>query len=411
MVDTVIVGAGPYGLSLAAYLRHRGVQFRIFGRLMDSWKSRMPKGMLLKSDGFASNIYDPSGTFSLKQFCAQNGVEYGDTGLPVKLETFCAYGVAFKERMVPELEDKLVTRIEPSHDAFAVKLDDGEVVFARKVILAVGITHFDYTPAVFSELPNEFVSHSSAHHDLEPFRGRSVAVIGAGSSALDLAGLLYDAGADVQLIARRTKLSFHSRGQAERPWWERVRRPSSGLGPGLRSRFFANWASVFHYLPKSYRLYAVRTHLGPAGGWFAKDMVVGRVPLLLGYTPERAEIHDGRVRVQLRGHDGAERDVLVDHVIAATGYRVDVDRLNFLDGAIRAKVRTIEKAPALSPSFESSVPGLYFAGVSAANSFGPVMRFAFGAKFAAIRVSDRVAHEFSRGRAFASVPDIATTVK
>jgi hypothetical protein len=117
------------------------------------------------------------------------------------------------------------------------------------------------------------------------------------------------------------------------------------------------------------------------------------------------------VRVQLRGRDGAQRDVLADHVIAATGYRVDVDRLKFLDEAIRSKVRALENAPILSSSFESSMPGLYFAGVSAANSFGPVMRFAFGAKFAAMRVSDAVAHEFSRGRAFASVPGVATTVK
>src|SRR5271165_92404 len=71
MQKTVIIGAGPYGLSIAAHLRHRGVPFRIFGRLMDSWKAHMPKGMCLKSDGFASNIYDPASEFTLRQFCAE----------------------------------------------------------------------------------------------------------------------------------------------------------------------------------------------------------------------------------------------------------------------------------------------------------------------------------------------------
>ena len=54
-----IVGAGPYGLSIAAHLRERGVNFRIFGTPMRTWREQMPRGMLLKSDGFASNLSDP----------------------------------------------------------------------------------------------------------------------------------------------------------------------------------------------------------------------------------------------------------------------------------------------------------------------------------------------------------------
>ncbi|HXW55882.1 MAG TPA: NAD(P)-binding domain-containing protein [Candidatus Cybelea sp.] len=411
MIDTVIVGAGPYGLSLAAHLRDRGLPFRIFGRLMDSWKSHMPKGMLLKSDGFASNIYDPTGEFTLKKFCAQNHIEYHDKNLPVALETFCAYGIAFQERMVPELEDQLVSRMELSHGGFVLQLDNGEVCAARNVILAVGITHFAYTPPVLAQLGSEFVSHSSAHHDLDAFRGLSVTVIGAGSSALDLAGLLHDAGADVRLVARQKALKFHTRGDSAPSLWERIRYPQSGLGPGLRSRFFANWPRSFHRLPEWYRIHAVRTHLGPSGGWFARDKVIGRVPLFLGYTPEQTQMDEGRVRLRLRAQDGGLREIVTDHVIAATGYRVDVDRLKFMDLAMRSKIRTAGNAPVLSSKFESTIPGLYFAGVAAANSFGPVARFAFGAKFTASCISEALTREFSRRRAFASVPNVATTVK
>src|SRR5580692_4274627 len=70
MTNTAIIGAGPYGLSLAAHFRRRGIPFRIFGRPMDSWRAHMPKGMLLKSDGFASNISDPDDQFTLGKFCA-----------------------------------------------------------------------------------------------------------------------------------------------------------------------------------------------------------------------------------------------------------------------------------------------------------------------------------------------------
>lgn len=411
MIDTAIVGAGPYGLSLGAHLRQRGVQFRIFGRLMDSWTSHMPKGMLLKSEGFASNLYGLDHQFTLKDFCAQNGIEYQDVGLPVRLDTFCAYGAAFKERMVPELENKMVTHIARSADGFALKLDDGETVVAKKVVLAVGITHYAYVPACLAGLPAEFGSHSSAYHDLERFSGRTVAVIGAGASASDVAGLLHEAGANVQLVVRGSKLEFHTRGSSKRSLWQRIRYPKSGLGPSLKSRFFSNWPNIVHYLPEAYRIHAVRTHLGPAGGWFAKDMVMGRVPVLLNHAPESATVKDGRVLLRLRKQDGGCSEILVDHVISATGYQVDIDRLPFLDESLRSRIKVTDRAPKLSSGFESSVPGLYFVGVSAANSFGPLMRFAYGGRFAAERVTAELTREFARGPAVTAVPDVATSLK
>jgi thioredoxin reductase len=392
MLETAIIGAGPYGLSIAAHFRRRGIAFRIFGRVMDSWRAHMPKGMCLKSEGFASNISDGEGEFTLAQFCSERGIEYSDSGIPVRLDTFSAYGLAFKERMVPELEEKLVTSIERMSDGYRLALDTGESFSARQVVLAVGITHFEYTPPNLAGLPPELVSHSFRHHDLEPLRGRDVVIIGGGSSATDIAGLLHEAGVNVQLVSRRTSLKFHGAPQIGKPrwWWQQLQRPQSGIGPGWRLRFFADAPMVFHYLPESLRLEAVRRVLGPSGAWFIKDKVIGRVPLHLGCTPERVEIHNGRVRLQLRSEDGSERELLADHVIAATGYKVNLDRLQFLSSDIRSKLKLVAGSPALSTGFESSLPGLYFAGIAAANSFGPVMRFAFGAAFAARTITRAV---------------------
>jgi thioredoxin reductase len=402
ILEAAIIGAGPYGLSVAAHLRSQGIPFRVFGRVMDSWRLHMPKGMMLKSDGFASNIYDPDGSFTLRQFCLEQGTSYSDTGLPVSLETFTKYGLAFKERIVPELEEKLVVSVERSPDGFLLQLEDGERIQTRRVVLAVGITHFAHIPSNLAHLPPELLSHSFHHRDLEPFRGRNVVVIGGGASATDLAGLLHEANADVQLVARDTSLKFHGMPQIGKPrsLWQRVRNPQSGLGPGWRSRFFANSPMLFHYWPESLRLKAVQEHLGPSGGWFAKDKVIGKVPLLLGHTPVRAEIQEGRVRLCLRAADGVEHDILTDHIVAATGYRVDLGRLRFLSTAICSKVRVIDGAPVLSKTFESSVPGLYFVGVASANSFGPVMRFAFGAGFAARHLAGTMAKSLGRDRAF-----------
>jgi len=412
MLETAIVGAGPYGLSVAAYFRRSGIPFRIFGRPMDSWLKHMPKGMMLKSDGFASNIYDPENAFTLGQFCAEQGIEYADAGVPVRLETFAAYGLAFRDRIVPELEDKLVVNGYRLPGGFLLRLEDGETVQARTIVLAVGITHFEYVPENLAHLPAEFLSHSARHHEVEPFRGRNVAVIGGGASALDLAGLLHEAGAKVQLVSRRQELKFHSQptGKPRTPW-QQIRHPQSGLGPGLRSRFFANAPAAFHHLPERLRLEVVRRSLGPSGGWFVRDKVIGKVPLHLGCAPLGAEVRNGSLHLRVRAADGTEREILTEHIIAATGYRVDLGRLKFLDAGIRSEVKTVGGSPVLSASFESSVPGLYFVGVAAANSFGPVMRFAFGAGFAARTLTKTMVRSASREKAVIPVRSVATTAK
>jgi len=412
MLNTAIIGAGPYGLSVAAHLRRNGVPFRIFGRPMDSWLAHMPKGMMLKSDGFASNIYDPQNAFTLGQFCAERGIEYADTGVPVRLETFSAYGLAFRDRMVPELENKLITNVSRLSGGFVLQLEDGETVHARSVVLAVGITHFDYVPENLAHLPEEFLTHSARHREVAPFRGRNVVVIGGGSSALDLAGLLHEAGAHVELVSRRQELKFHSQPTGKpRSGWQQIRHPQSGLGPGMRSRFFADLPMTFYYLPERLRVEAVRRTLGPSGGWFIRDKVIGKVPLHLGCTPQRAKIQNGNVHLTVRAADGSEREIVTEHVIAATGYKVDLERLKFLDPEIRSKLNALNGAPVLSSNFESSMPGLYFAGVAAANSFGPVMRFAFGAGFAARTLARTLTKSLSREAASVAVRSVATSAK
>jgi thioredoxin reductase len=412
MLNTAIIGAGPYGLSIAAHFRSSGIPFRIFGRPMDSWLQHMPKGMMLKSDGFASNIYDPESAFTLRQFCAERGIEYADAGTPVRLETFTAYGLAFRDRMVPELEDKVVVNVDRVAGGFLLRLADGETFQARRVVLAVGISHFEYVPESLANLPPEFLSHSARHREVEPFRGRDVLVIGGGASALDLAGLLHEAGANVQLVARQESLKFHSQPTGKpRSGWQQIRHPQSGLGPGLRSRFFADAPAAFYYLPERLRLEIVRRTLGPSGGWFIRDKVVGKVPIHVGCTPQSAEVQNGRVHLSVQAADGSRREIVTGHVIAATGYKVDLERLKFLNAGIRSQLKTVGGAPVLSSSFESSTPGLYFAGVAAANSFGPVMRFAFGAGFAARTLTQALAKSLANEPASVPARSVATTAK
>jgi hypothetical protein len=167
---------------------------------------------------------------------------------------------------------------------------------------------------------------------------------------------------------------------------------------------------LFYYLPESLRIELVEKTLGPSAGWFVKDKMA-QVPCLLGYTPERAEVQDGKVRLYLRAADGSEREVRTGHIIAATGYKVDLERMKFLSPEIRSRIKAVKGSPVLSSSFESSVPGIYFVGLAAANSFGPLMRFAFGGGFAARRLTQTVAKALAQSPVSSRVASVASAAK
>lgn len=389
--QVAIVGAGPYGLSIAAHLRALGIDFRIFGSAMDVWQRHMPRGMTLKSDGFASNLSDPGSSFTLKHFCAEQGIAYHDTQLPVRLDTFVSYALAFQKRFVPNLEDRMARSLDVAPGGFRMEFDNGETVNARRVVLAVGVSHFQYTPPSLAHLSPQHLSHSSAHTDPARFSGRSVSIIGRGASAIDLAVLMRESGADVTVIARHP-IEFHDPPDPEpRPLWQRLRFPSSGIGPGLRSRFFTDAPVLFHRLPRGIQARLVRKHLTPAAGWFMRERFVGRVRDLEGYAPRGAEPVNGSVRLKLTGPNGEQKEHTTEHIIAATGYKVDLRRLPFLSDSLRVHIQSFDNMPALSRQFQSSVPGLYFVGVSSTGCFGPMMRFAFGSDFTARRLSRHLA--------------------
>jgi thioredoxin reductase len=394
IIEVAIVGAGPYGLSIAARLRERGVPLRIFGSAMETWRHHMPAGMHLKSDGFASNLYDHNVGYTLATHCAEHGLAYHESKMPVPLETFVDYGLAFQARLVPGLEDKVVAGLRrAAAGGFELTLADGERVRAARVVLATGINHFAHVPPELAALPAQLCSHASAWHDLSGLAQRRVAVIGGGASALDLAALLHRAGAVVSLISRHP-LEFHAPpGERPRSLLARLRKPHLGLGMSLRSTIYTLFPNLFHYLPRPLRLRIVRRHLGPAGGWFIRDGVVGKVAMHAGFSLRNATAGANVVDLHFGDADGQSLHLQVDHVIAATGYQIDLKRLGFLDQGLLDQIELEARSPVLSRHFESTVPGLFFAGAAAANSFGPLLRFALGARFTSRRLSahlDRV---------------------
>ncbi len=390
-----IVGAGPYGLSLAAHLSRRRIPFRIFGPPMEVWRTQMPSGMQLKSDGFASDLYDPERSFTLKRFCQDRRIPYADYGMPVELKTFVEYALEFQRKFVPNLETTSVSEVRRDGDDFALRLEHGGSLTAQSVVMATGISHFQYVPEPLCSLPPELCTHSGEHHDLSGFRNLRVVVIGGGASATDMAALLRSAGASVRLVSR-APVEFHlPPGNKPRSIWKRITEPNLGLGPSFRSAVYTAVPGLFHRLPRNLRLRIVRRHLGPAGGWFIKEQVIGKVQLDENYTVQTATSRQGVVSLRLAHRKGTILEVEADHVISATGYHPSTARLRLLEQGLRSALQLEEQSPTLSSAFESSAPGLYFIGVASANSFGPVMRFARGAEYAAGRLSAHLERVYS----------------
>jgi hypothetical protein len=367
---------------------------RIFGAPMRSWRSQMPTGMFLKSEGFASNLADPDQAWTLRRFCRQEGYPYREYGWPIPLQVFSDYGLSFQRRFAPDLEDRTVVGLERRHGGFTLRFVDGGSTCCRKVVVCSGIDHFRQTAAPLAGLPPRAASHTADHHDYTRFANMDVCVVGGGASATDAAAALDEAGARVHLVARQPYLLWTSPrgGRPVCEWWHM--RNMLGAGRLGQGHFYSDAPMLFRQLPTPIRTRIVRNFLGPRGGWTVRHRVE-RLPKHLGFDLAGAEITAaGRVRLSLAGLNGAggaATTIEVDHVVAGTGYRVDLRRIEFLTEDVGAGIALCNGAPRLSGHFECSVPGLYFAGVSAANAFGPLMRFVAGARFASRRISSHLA--------------------
>lgn len=386
--EVCIIGAGPFGLSISAHLSALGTDHLIVGSPMDTYRSRVPEGMLMKSEPYASTIASPDGSYDVAAYCKASGLEYVDRIGPLTLERFLDYADWYTKQLVHDVRDVTVTKVTPASDGFRVEFRDMAPVIARQVVVATGVLPYFHLPPELAGLSPELVRHTCQVHELEEYAGRRVVVVGAGQSSLETAALLHEAGVDVQVIARTKALLWNPKNPEHVSTLGRIKWPVTQLCEGWYCAFM-NTPSAWRRMPESYRITRAKTVLGPAGSWWLKDRIDGVVDVLVGHRVREAVEEKDGVRLAL---DGPVRStVTADHVIAGTGFRVDLARLPFLPEELRSAVQTLNGHPLVSRAGETSVPGLYFTGAPTVLSIGPSARFIAGTHTLSALLAKRVA--------------------
>ncbi len=377
----LIIGAGPYGLAMAAYARHRNLEYLIVGQPMDFWKSNMPRGMLLRSPW--NWHIDPLGVHTLDEYARKHNVNTGGAD-PIPLDLFLRYATWFQEEKAIRVLPTLVHRLEYVHNRFEATLENQETIATKHVLIAPGFRYFKQIPTEFAHmLPPHRFSHSCDLVHFEALAGKRCLIIGGRQSAFEWAALLHERGAAAVHVCHR-----HDTPRFEASDWSWVselveatvtspawyRKLSPGQREDISRRFWAEG----------------RLKLEP---WLGPRIAHGAIKVwprsrMIACT----ELPSGELEVAL---DVGQR-LRIDYVILATGYKVDVSQIPYLArGTILDTLDANNGYPVLDECFQSNIPGLYFTSLPATQDFGPFFGFVVGAPAAAQVIGSSIEHQLA----------------
>jgi FAD-dependent urate hydroxylase len=387
-IDTAVVGAGPFGLSVAAHVSRNG-SARTFGEPMRTWRRLMPPDMLLRSDWEHTNLSAPGRAGTLEAWVQSGEAERLE---PLPLPHFLTYADWFQRQFVPESDPNDVAGIALADGGVRVTTSAGDEVQARAAVLALGVTPFPRVPPALAHSGDPRVRIVLERSGYDDLAGRRVAVIGAGNNGVESALLALRAGAaSVELIVRSRVRWFverepHTPRGALRQRLYRIAYPVVGFGPPPINRF-ALHPDAFALLPHALRARLNARLLRPGAAPWLRRHVDGVIPISEGVEVRALDSRaDGLV---LALSDGTSREV--DACIVACGFAFSRDGLSVLAPELRARVAIKDGWPVLDRAFRTSVPQLSLVGFPAEGRFGPLSRFVEGAEFAAQRVAQSLA--------------------
>ena len=371
---------------MAAYAKHLAIDALIVGKPMGFWKGHMPSGMYLRS---ACDWHlDPMGMDTIEKYLETKELRTAEVE-PLSIGFYLSYAQWFQERKNISALPAIVQGLEWKDGKafpFRAGLDNGETIAAKFVVVAVGFEYFKHVPPELAGLlPEGRYSHTCDFVDFEGMRGKRCLIVGGRQSAFEWAALLHEAGAaEVHVSHRHDSPEFAVAdwswvnplvdGMAENPGWFR------GLTQQEKDAV-------------SRRLWAEgRLKVEP---WL-KARILQEGVMLWPRTQitDCVELATGDVATKM--DNGQE--IAVDHIILATGYKVNIARVPFLaQSNILAELKTSDGFPELGEDFESSIPGLFITSMPAGQQFGPFFGFTIAVRTSARLIGEAIVRRLELG--------------
>lgn len=381
-VHMLIIGAGPFGLSLSAYARHLGLEHQLVGQPMDFWKTHMPQGMYLRS-GRDWHL-DPLNVHTIEKFLQTRGLTPSDVE-PLSLRLYLDYVEWFQEQKQIETIPLCVQRLDRCRDGknrFRATMSDGQTIAARCVVLAPGFKYFKYLPPdLVARLPRGRYSHTCDRVEFDDLKGKRCLIIGGRQSAFEWAALASEAGASaVHLSHRHNSPAFAEsdwtwvtplvEAMDEHPGWYRALSKSDK--EALNQRFWEEGRlKVEPWLEARVRKDTVKL-------WPGTQVMTCR------------ESANGELEVAL--DNGTV--LTVDHLILATGYKVNMNQVPFLaEGNCLDALATSNGYPVLDEQFRTTIPGLFITSMPATQDFGPFFAFTVSVRASARIIGHAIQHD------------------
>ena len=370
-VSLLVIGAGPYGVAVAARAVERGIDTLVIGHPMGFWKKQMPAGMFLRSG--PDWHLDASGVHTFEAFIEDRGLSPSDID-PVPIAVFLDYAAWFQHAKRVRVRDRFVSRLQHDEDGFVASLEDGTQIAADRVVAAPGICYFLQQPSWATKLPKGVGAHTCDLVRFEDLAGARVLIVGGRQSAYEWAALLGEHGAERVDIVHRHDVPRFERVSwtfvnpymdatiAERGWWRSL---DAATQADIARKFWEVGRLTLEWWLTA-RLTGDRFHRWPG------TQVI-----------EVAASDAGTVTATLSSGD----HLTVNRVVFATGYRAQLPAVPYL-GDVVGRLDVVDGFPALDEAFQSSLPGLYIPGFASTRDFGPFFGFTKGCPAAATLIVD-----------------------
>jgi len=372
----VVIGSGPYGIATAARAMEQGLETVVLGRPLGFWTDNMPEGMYLRSG--PDWHLDAAGVHTFEAFLEERGIAPTEID-PVPISVFLEYARWFQREKGVVVDERLVTSVRPNGPAgqddgasghgFQVRLDDGAELVADAVVATPGVRYFQNRPDWSAPLPEGMCSHTCDLVRFHELSGARVLIVGGRQSAYEWAALIGEHGAERVDIVHRHEVPRFDRVSwrfadeyveqimANPGWWRSL--PASQQEAIARRFWEVGRLTLEWWLTP--RLQGERFHRRPG-------------------TSVVAASDEGAGAVRVRLSDGTE--LVVDHIVLATGYKADLARVPYLTELL-PMVATADGFPLLDDAFQTSLPGLYMPGFTGTRDFGPFFGFTKGVPAAA----------------------------